>query len=75
MFVSNEDVFLSLEANSQKSIRRPEHDLGLGRVSAHFALNLTGSFLEGHTSANSTVKISPVSQGSCQAFKVCVSCE
>lgn len=42
MFVSNEEVFLSLEANSQKSIQRPEHDLGLGRVSAHFALNLRG---------------------------------
>lgn len=42
MFVSNEEVFLSLEANSQKSNWRPEHILGLGRVSAHFALNLRG---------------------------------
>lgn len=40
MFVSNEEVFLNLEANPQKSLWRPEHFLGLGGASAHFASNL-----------------------------------
>lgn len=42
MFVSNEEVFLNLEANPQKPMWRAEHVLGLGSVSAHFALNLRG---------------------------------